>query len=330
MELISVIVPVYNIEKYLPRCLDSILRQSYQNLEILLVDDGSADGTVDICKRYMAQDPRVSLIVNAGKGVSSARNVGVRSSHGAYIVMVDSDDYIAPDMIEVLHCALVENHADMSVCDFVRGKEEQYTFDPFFGDIQTVSADEVLRRIYLNDHNKLRYVVPWIKLYKRELFEDIQYPEGKIFEDIYTTHKLIAKCQTIAVVDGIMSYYYQRSDSIMNHAFHLKKLDYLGALEERIVFLRERNLLDLERKQYDELLHALIWEYSRVRDILHDKEAQNSIHAMFKKYYKRNHESSCPSDTKFLRWLFYVNPELVILYWKISGKLQEIKKKCLK
>lgn len=330
MELISVIVPVYNIEKYLPRCLNSILRQSYQNLEIILVDDGSTDGTVDICERYMAQDPRISLIVNAGKGVSSARNVGVRSSHGAYIVMVDSDDYIAPDMIEVLHCALVQSRADMSICDFVRGKEEQYTFDPFCGDVETVSADEILRRIYLNDHNKLRYVVPWIKLYKRELFEDIQYPEGKIFEDIYTTHKLLAKCRTIAVVDGIMSYYYQRPDSIMNHAFHLKKLDYLGALEERIVFLRERNLLDLETKQYDELIHALIWEYSRVRDILHDKEAQTSIHAMFKKYYKRNHESSCPSDTKFLRWLFYVNPELVILYWKISGKLQEIKKKCLK
>ena len=116
----------------------------------------------------------------------------------------------------------------------------------------------------------------------------------------------------------------------MNSIFHLKKLDYLGALEERIVFLHERNLLDLERKQYDELLHALIWEYSRVRDILHDKEAQTSIHAMFKKYYKRNHESFYPSDTKFLRWLFYVNPELVILYWKIFGRLERIKEKCLK
>ena len=330
MELISVIVPVYNIEEYLPRCLDSILQQSYKNLEIILLDDGSTDKTVNICKRYMAQDARVSLILNKGKGVSSARNAGVCASHGAYIVMVDSDDYIAPDMLEVLYGALVQNHADMSVCDFVRGREEQYTFEPFCGDVQTVGADEVLRRIYLNDHNKLRYVVPWIKLYKRELFEDIQYPEGKIFEDIYTTHKLIGKCKTIAVVDGIMAYYYQRSDSIMNHTFHLKKLDYLGALEERIAFFHDRKLLDLETKQYDELLHSLIWEYSRVRDILHDKQAQTSIHAMFKKYYKRNHESSCLSDTKFLRWLFYVNPELVVMYGKISGKLQEIKKRCLK
>lgn len=330
MELISVIVPVYNIEKYLPRCLNSILRQSYQNLEIILVDDGSTDGTVDICERYMPQDPRISLIVNAGKGVSSARNVGVRSSHGAYIVMVDSDDYIAPDMIEVLHDALAEKQADMAVCDFVRGKEEQYVFAPFRGGIRTVGPNEVLHRIYLDDHNKLRYVVPWIKLYKRELFEGIEYPDGKIFEDIYTTHKLIAKCATIAVVDWPMAYYYQRPNSIMNHAFHLKKLDYLGALEERIQFFHDRNLLDLEKRQYDELLHSLIWEYSRVRDILHDKKAQAFIHAMFRKHYKKNYESSYPSDTKFLLWLFYKNPEFVILYWKIFGRLERIKEKCLK
>lgn len=324
MDLISVIIPVYNIEKYLSRCLESVVNQTYHELEILLIEDGSTDGTLDICKSYAMQDNRVRIIDNPGKSVGSARNLGVQSAHGNYILMVDSDDYIRKDMIEILHSGLVDAGADMAVGDFMRGTEMQYVFPSGIEKTEVITPEEALHRIYENDHNKLRYVVPWIKLYKSELFEQVRYPDDKIFEDIYATHHLYAQCHSIVVIDAVMAYYFQRPDSIMNHTFHLKKLDYLGAMEDRIAFFRERELSDLAQIAYDELLDSLVWEYSRVRDILHDAQTQKKITELFRTYYRQGLYSQQGAHSKGFMRIFAMNPELIILYWRIAGKIRQI------
>lgn len=326
MELVTVIIPVYNVEKYLERCINSVIKQSYSELEIILVDDGSTDKSYEICKKFALKDSRIKVFHKSNGGLSSARNFGLKMSLGKYIVFIDSDDYISSEMISVLYDALTESNSDLAICDFVKGDNDKYSFIQTNVKIRTLNPKEALECIYLNDHNKLQYVTACWKLYKRNLFDNIKYPEGKLFEDIYTTHKIYGCCKSIAVVNSALYYYYQRPDSIMNNNYNLKKLDYLGALEERITFFHQLGFADLEKKAYDELLHSLLWEYSRTRDILHNKDAMRGIAKTFRKYYKKGYVSSYHSDTNNILRLFNKNPELVILYWKISSKLRILKR----
>lgn len=321
MELISMIVPVYNVAPYLRTCLDSVLNQDYTNIEVVLVEDGSTDGSRDICQEYLKRDTRVKMYANCGKGISAARNTGIERATGDYVVMVDSDDYIAPFMVSTLYQMMQQSCADMAICDFVRGTERSYVFVNTTQNAELIDGKEALRRIYLDDHNKLQYVVPWAKLYKKTLFHGIEYPDGMIFEDIHTTHKLLIQCRKIAVVNVPMVYYFKRNDSIMNQTFHVGKLDYLPALEKRIAFFHKENMPDLEKKAYDELLHMLIWEYSRVRDILHNKKLLGELVKTYRKYYQKGYVSSYQTDTKAILRLFSIHPEFVVLYWKIKGKL---------
>ena len=182
--------------------------------------------------------------------------------------------------------------------------------------------------MYENDHNALRYGVPWCKLCKKALYDGIQYPDGKIFEDIYTTHKLLYRCNRIAVLDVPLFYYFQRADSIMNTSFSMKKLDYLQALVERVDFFAAHNLEELESIAYDELLHSLIWEYSRTRDMLNNKEGMKYVASLFRQVYKKGYASRrYPKETARFLAVFNKNPEWIILYWKISGKLNGIIKR---
>ena len=327
MELVTVIVPVYNMEAYLPRCIQSICAQSYEHLEIILVEDGSSDASPALCRRFAEDDSRIQVLSNSGKGLSAARNTGLQAAHGAYVFMVDSDDYIASHAILDLYTAMQETGADLAIGDFKKGCDAAYDFPPVTGKKARISAREALHRSYGEDHDRLRYIAAWCKLYKRGLFEQIWYPDGKLFEDIYTTHKLLARCSSIVIVEDILSYYFQRPDSLMNHSFHPKKLDYLGALEERIAFFQTRRWNELETMAYDDLLHALVWEYSRARDILHDRQIMRRIWDTFRRYYRKGHVSRYPSDTKALLWAFSIHPELVVWYWRVRAKLSWQKKK---
>ena len=185
-----------------------------------------------------------------------------------------------------------------------------------------------ISRIYENDHNALRYGVPWCKLCRAALFDGIRYPDGKIFEDIYTTHKLLYRCERIAVLDIPLFYYFQRPGSIMNAAFSMKKLDYLQALVERVEFFTANNLEELARIAYDDLLHSLIWEYSRTRDVLNSEEGMNYVAGLFRQVYQKGYASQrYPKETARFLSAFNKNPEWIILYWKISGKLRRIFKR---
>lgn len=328
MDLVSIIIPVYKIEDCLNRCLNSVLTQTYSNLEVILVDDGSPDRCPQICDEWARKDNRIKVIHQENAGVSAVRNSGLDRASGEFILFVDGDDYVAPNLVEILYKAIKISGAEMVLCDFEKGSDAGFQFCEEFAEPEIIDRKKAFERIYEDSHSSFQYVTPWGKLYQRSIFEGVRYPEGKIFEDMYVTHRLINRCSQIAVIKEKLCYYYQRKDSIVNAAFSVGKLDYLDAMVERIGFFEEQGYVDLAQIAYDEYLHSLIWEYSRVRDILHDKQGIKDIFNRFKKIYKWGYSSKrYASDTAFYLWCFQLNPEIIVWYWKISGKWKALFKK---
>lgn len=329
MDLVSILIPFCNVEDYLDRCIASAAAQCYERLEIILVDDGSTDGSVRISEAWARKDPRVRVIRQRNSGVSAARNAALRAASGDWIVQLDSDDYLAPYAVAHMMDAAAETQADMVICDFEKGSEDAFSFRrKEKSPPRILDGAAAISGIYRGDHEALRFAAPWCRMAKKHLYDGISYPEGKIFEDIYTTHKLLYRCERIAVLDEPLFYYFQRPGSIMNASFSMKKLDYLQALVERVDFFAARDLAELESIAYDELLHALIWEYSRTRDLLSSREGMDYVTALFRQVYKKGHASRrYPRETAVFLAAFNRNPEWIIRYWKISGKLNQLFKR---
>lgn len=211
---ISVIVPVYNVRPYLKRCIDSIIAQTYSNLEILLVDDGSTDGSGKLCDAYARQDARIQVIHKKNGGLSDARNCGIEHAKGRYFCFVDSDDGIAPQMIEVLYRNLLNTGADVSAAALKYfSTEELPAAEDALKKVQCMTGKEALRSI-LQSEELGDFAVN--KLYKRDLFENVRYPLGRMMEDQGTTYKLLDKCQGVAYCPVPLYFYYQRPDSILH------------------------------------------------------------------------------------------------------------------
>lgn len=206
--LVSVIIPVYNVENNILYCIESVLRQTYKNLEILIIDDGSTDNSYNICKKYANTDNRIKVIHQENHGISLAK--------GNYIFWIDSDDYIKENIIEKLYENLIKCDADISICDFIKGSETDYIF-PDSNNIAVECFDNKrgLELIYKNDHYSFIMAASWAKLIKKDLYNGLQYPDGKIFEDIYMSHHLINKCKKIVFTNEVMYYYYQWPESIL-------------------------------------------------------------------------------------------------------------------
>lgn len=237
-EWISVIVPVYNVRPYLKRCIDSIIAQTYSDLEILLVDDGSTDGSGELCDAYARQDARVQVIHKKNGGLSDARNCGIEHAKGRYFCFVDSDDGIAPQMIEVLYRNLVNTGADVSAAALKHfSTEELPAAEDALKKVQYMTGKEALRSI-LQSEELGDFAVN--KLYKRDLFENVRYPLGRMMEDQGTTYKLLDKCQGVAYCPVPLYFYYQRPDSILHKRtkkFYADKWD-MGC--QRYQYIREK------------------------------------------------------------------------------------------
>ena len=235
-DLISIIIPVYKVEKYLEKCIESVLKQTYTNLQIILVDDGSPDNCGKICDEYAKKDARIEVIHKANGGLSDARNVGISIAKGKYIGFVDSDDYIKTDMYEKLINLIKKYNADISVCnlyDVIDGKE--YIRNKENG-IQEYNRIEILKEILL-DKNIQSYA--WNKLYKKELFDEIKYPIGKKYEDIGTTFYVFEKCNKIVVTSEPKYYYLKRADSLVNNVTESTILDYTEIIIQRYLYAKQ-------------------------------------------------------------------------------------------
>ncbi|WP_296117110.1 glycosyltransferase [uncultured Eubacterium sp.] len=240
-DLISVIVPVFNVEKYLVQCLESIINQTYKNLEIILCDDGSFDSSSEICDRYKILDNRVQVIHKKNGGLSDARNAGIDIAKGKYLTFVDSDDFILPNMIELLYDICITYQTDFAMCQCMECNDED--------DITCLCLNPSKKNVVIFENIKKMeaYLVTnkiettaWKKLYRKNLFDDLRFPKGKIHEDAFTTYLLVDKAKRIGVTNEI-GYVYRRNPlSIMNRGFSLKRLDIIEAKNKQLKFIKNK------------------------------------------------------------------------------------------
>lgn len=292
-ELISVIVPVYNVEKYLTRCVESIRKQTYSNLEIILVDDGSPDECPRMCDQFVRDDARIKVIHKPNGGLSDARNAGIEAASGAYIGFVDSDDYIHPKMYMELWKSLKAEQADIAVCGVKKVFDGSGDMPDQSGNTARVySGREAVANIF-EASMYLQSVVAWNKLYRRELFSDVRYPVGKIHEDEFTTYELFYKSDKVVYNTGIYYYYYQRADSIMGERKISFSSDGLEAYEQMADFFEkkgETHILQLIRYRYLCLLKKYVEEL---------RKTDHGVHAgMLWEKYKEEYRRSIRSIKK--------------------------------
>lgn len=220
--LISIIVPVYNVEKHLNNCIDSIINQTYKNIEIILVDDGSKDNSSKICDNYINTDNRVKVFHKTNGGLSSTRNCGITNSTGEYITFIDSDDDIETYYVEYLYELIKKYKTKMSIAAYtIVSKNRTNNIGNGYKE-ELLNTEAALSRLLCEDGFT---VSACAKLYKKSLFNNIKFPEGKLCEDNGTTYKLIMKCKKIAYGNKSIYNYYKRENSIMTSNFNLKKLD---------------------------------------------------------------------------------------------------------
>lgn len=237
-ELISIIIPVYNVKLYLEKCIDSVLDQTYTKIEILLIDDGSTDDSPRICDTYALKDNRIKVIHQQNQGAAVARNTGLENATGEYIVFVDSDDFINEKMIEKLYIALKQTDSDLSICNFKYTSENGKEIALKETDIknEVLYTEEIIDKLFQN--NNCGYIVIWNKMYKKDLWKQIRYPVGVIYEDEAVIHHIFSKCKKVATISDELYYYRQVSGSIMHSERNEKNLDKYLALADRLMFLK--------------------------------------------------------------------------------------------
>lgn len=254
---ISVIVPIYRVEKYLPACIDSILNQTFTDFELILVDDGSPDRCPEICDETAKRDARVRVIHQANQGLSAARNAGIEAARGAWLSFVDSDDYIAPQFYEKLYQTAQRTDADCVMCSVQNVDESGKPIDSALMRVadEVKTGQEVLRKIGRDDVTP--YLTAWNKLYRRKLFNTLRYPAGRQNEDVFVFAELFCQVQRAVCVAEPLYFYRKRIGSIMNSVVTLRNLDemwaYVNCFEHLQQDDEESTLKETEKRVFAKL-----------------------------------------------------------------------------
>lgn len=240
--LISVIVPIYNVENYIEECVISIKNQTYKNIEVLLIDDGSVDNSVDIASKLIINDDRFKIFNKKNGGLSDARNFGIDVSNGEYIVFIDSDDYVMDSFIYDLYNTLVKLNVEICVTSLKYKKDMNFKSIICDSQFCTVfSPFECIEKLYDNNNGySLNFTVSHGKIFEKKLFKNIRFPFGKLHEDEYTTYKLYLAANKVGYLNKELYVYRVRKGSIVNSKYSLKNLDSIEAFEERINILKSK------------------------------------------------------------------------------------------
>lgn len=297
-QVVSIIIPIYQVEKYIYRCIDSVIKQTYKNLEIILVDDGSPDKCGLICDEYKKKDKRIKVIHKKNGGLSEARNEGLKIVSGEYVGFIDSDDWVEENYIDELYKLLKTYNSDISVCNFYK-ISDNVNFMNNKGNfkIEEFTNIQALEEYFGNNYVKI--VVTWGKLYRKNLFESIEFPVGKIHEDEFITHKLLYRANKIVMTTKCLYFYWQRPDSIMGRGFNFTgRLNYIEALNDRIKFYKLEHLENLYMntiKAYYGIILDTYWQvikrkknYINFKNYFNDiKKLKNDIlHSKFTTVFK--------------------------------------------
>ncbi|MCR4936769.1 MAG: glycosyltransferase [Lachnospiraceae bacterium] len=238
--MVSIIIPAYNCEKYIARCLESVCAQTYRDIEILVIDDGSTDGTADICRRFAGADTRMELICQKNGGPSSARNKGLKLCRGEFITFVDSDDLLREDHIELLLNELTRNSSDISVIGYtvtydVNVNTRRRDNKP---EVKVYDGEAVIQALFCMDDFQ---GMVWAKLYRRELFENIRFPDINCYEDISIMLPLFMRCKRIVWIPEYTYYYIQRRDSLVNSGYSHQKMALMRTAAQWVRYSEGKN-----------------------------------------------------------------------------------------
>ena len=279
-KLISVIIPVYNVQEYLIKCIESVINQTYENLEIILVDDGSTDKSTEICDKVKKNDSRIRVIHKENGGLSDARNVGIDNANGEYISFIDSDDYVDDNYIELLYNAIKQYDADMSIASH-RVIYEKNIIDRSTGKEFCAEPIEILKMLLYDNGIDTS---AWGKLYKKSLFNEIRFPKGRFFEDSATTYMLIDKSKKIGVCSKPIYNYVIRNNSISNETFSEKKIDLIVSTEEMTNYIKNK-YPELEKACNRRLMYAYL---STLTQLAKSKVKNKKIQKKLMKYINKN------------------------------------------
>ena len=281
--LISVIVPIYKVEAYLSRCIDSIINQTYKNLEIILVDDGSPDNCPKLCDDYAKKDDRIRVIHKQNGGLSDARNAGMKVANGDYISFIDSDDYVSSDFIETLYEIMISENSDIVECSVVKFYEDN-NFADYNDDLSVTNYTTLDGLSALIDENPFHQHV-WNKLYKAKLVLDIPYAVGKLNEDEFWTYQVFGRAKKVTKINKTMYFYFQRESSIMGNNYNLKRLDALEGKANRQKYI-DKNYPEISKQSKIDLYGSCIFAYQSVLKYMAGKDKKKAKE-IIKKYRKQ-------------------------------------------
>lgn len=315
--MISVIVAIYNIEHYLERCIESIAVQTYEELQIILVDDGSTDNSASICDTWGMRDKRIHVIHKENEGLSAARNCGIDRATGEYITFIDGDDYIHPQFIELLFQAAELAKADMAVCGFLRVTENHFNtvierkIEKDSGITVYTGEEAFINRWTIN-------VMAWNKLYKRKLFYSCRYPVGKLHEDEYMYHCLLFQCERVAYIKHSLYYYVCREDSIMK-TFNLRRVECAKeALQERLEFCVKKQWGKTPYYAMEAICEYVTQWYCELKRIYCGNTVQSlRLYEWFKKIVKTYNDIEIAPKYR----IFLKNPLLYEYYIKLKKSI---------
>lgn len=309
--LISIIVPVYNADKYLYNCLYSLVNQTYKNIEIIVINDGSTDNSEQIIKKFKYKYKNVIALYEDNKGVSYARNKGIELAKGKYLMFVDSDDYVSTTIIEEMYNVMIEKNVNLVQCDFVKGKDLKYKFKKNMGKI------EILDQSNMFDTRRCK-IIPCAKLFLTKYVKNNLFEVDKSFEDEFFTYKVLYESKKIALLHRALYYYYQSPNSAMRNQSHYIKLDFMLAFDNRIMYFDERNEIKLKQISVKEYCIRLMLAYIKTNNDKYSKNDQQVFYNEFcKQYRKIKNINYFDMKERILLSLFSHFPNIFSKLWRI-------------
>ena len=305
MDKVSVIVPIYNAESYLEKCVNSIINQTERDIQIILVDDGSTDKSPQICDELSLKDDRIVVFHKKNGGLSSARNKGLENAKADYVCFIDSDDIIAPYYVEHLLSLIEKYDCDVAVGKFETFTDKDPSFDNIDNDVEIVEGKNAIDKLFGKSY--VTATIACNKVYKKSLFDDIKFPEGKINEDEATAYRIFYKTERVAFSNSVVYGYYMRDNSITKSKFSKRNFDFLEIAWERCMFFKERG----EERYYYLFLKIYCWtllEFSeKTKKILGDSKKSKELVKEFKEKSKILKKSLYISKSKriaigLIRW----------------------------
>lgn len=322
MDKISIIVPIYNVEKYLEKCVSSIINQTYKNIEIILVDDGSTDNCYRICDDFQKKDKRIIVIHKKNGGLSDARNAGLRIATGELIGFVDGDDYIKKDMYEKMYTCMKNTDADIVECKCINVRNEKEEIVNESSKTYLYDAQAALK-LMMSSGQKIQKprLSVWSKLFKKEIIDGLKFPVGKVHEDIVFEAKAFLNAEKICILDKCLYCYNIREGSIMNSGFSKKDLDKLILMQERTELLKERKLNALaeisEINYYETVLR-----YYYLASINKAISIKRQLEELLKKNKHRIINLKLSKTRKLEFKMFYFAPRIYIIWNNIKYRMR--------